>query len=262
MREIPSVHERPAGFPTTSVTNELARAVQAMSPLLTEGQRQPQPIGALFDTWLVWDEGPDGEDDTTDHTYWLRRAYVSNEAADPPATNDPAELTEVTSTLFPLTDWIRATNLAERPSNFTGAEEVEGPHGLSKGQAVGPVWSETDSNDPRVERYVFFATATMARLKIDSDRTKGGVYKAYIWLPPETIAIDFTAAGSLSEANIGVQGAEVHAVNLLEIGQNTHDLTTGTPKAKFAWGVKSLLRSSSDTKPVYEIVLPDWENCT
>jgi hypothetical protein len=46
MREFPSVSERPAGgIPTTNVTNELARAVSAMAPIIEGGQWFPPSIG-------------------------------------------------------------------------------------------------------------------------------------------------------------------------------------------------------------------------
>jgi hypothetical protein len=38
MREIPALRERDSGFPTTNVTNEIVRAVQAMAPIIQTGQ--------------------------------------------------------------------------------------------------------------------------------------------------------------------------------------------------------------------------------
>jgi hypothetical protein len=42
MREIPALRERDSGFPTTNVTNEIVRAVQAMAPIIQTGQADPQ----------------------------------------------------------------------------------------------------------------------------------------------------------------------------------------------------------------------------
>lgn len=173
MREIPTVNERPAGkFPTTGVTNELARAVQAMAPVLRGGPLTPNGAD-LFDVWLVWDSGPNGEANKTDNTYWLRRAYVYNPAANPPDPTARAQLKEVTSTLKPLPDWIVATNLSERPPAVGGSDSA-GTHGLAKGTAIGPVLSLHDTNDHRVERYVFFSGGSSGNIELFTVEMDGG----------------------------------------------------------------------------------------
>ncbi len=93
--------------------------------------------------------------------------------------------------------------------------------------------------------------------------TLGGCYRAYIWDAPSDTAIDFTASGSLESDDLGTQGDEVIAINLPEVGKNTHDLTSGTPYVEgFVRGIPSPLTSSTDSTPVYEIVLYDSEACT
>ena len=156
MSEVVTVNERPAGkIPTTGVTNELARAVRALSPVLQHGQHIQPTHGPAFEIWLVWDAGPNGEANKTNHQYWLRRAYLSNPKGDP--YTDPPDLKERPMPEvvpdFP-DDWILATNLAERPANV-GGTEADGTHGLAKGQAVGPVWIESVALEPAVTRYVF-----------------------------------------------------------------------------------------------------------
>lgn len=155
MKPIVKVAKRDSGkLPTTAVTNELAEAILSLAPEFGGGAFVVPPPGALLEPWLVWDAGPSGEANKTNHQYWLRRAYISNAKASPAVPGDPAKLTEspaVTSN----DNWILATNLAERLPNI-GGTETAGPHGLPKGQAVGPVWAESDANDPSVTRYVFF----------------------------------------------------------------------------------------------------------
>lgn len=52
MREFPQVSERPPGISSTNVTNELARAVQAMAPVILGGQ-VPQPrVGQCVAVWV------------------------------------------------------------------------------------------------------------------------------------------------------------------------------------------------------------------
>lgn len=70
------VRERPAGIPSTEVTNELARAFNSFGGLRS-GQ-VPTPGSQHWFFWgIVVDAGPNGEADYTDARYWVAAAYVA-----------------------------------------------------------------------------------------------------------------------------------------------------------------------------------------
>lgn len=250
------VNERASGkLATTNVTNELARAINTQGAPIRQGvdPRQPPWLDRRF--YLVWDQGPNGEPDLTNHVYWIREAYIVNPAAD--AITEPLKLQEI-----PVTDpkgegrWFPATNLSERPKNV-GGTEANGSHALPKGT---PIFDVESIIDPKGIMRHFFRAGGPIRMKITGNRTRGIVYKANFWGPPATTTFDPNASGAMTAAQLGVQGDEVHFINLAEVGANTHDLGINT----IVWGTPSILRSSvvGDTKPVYEGYAVNSEDCT
>jgi hypothetical protein len=250
------VSERPANkLASTNVTNELARAINASGSVFRQGVEDGEPPYPDRRFYLVWDSGPGGEADFTNHVYWIREAYVVNPATD--AITEPLKLQEI-----PVTDpkgegrWLPATNMCERPKN-TGGTETAGSHSLPKGTLV---FDLETIIDPKGTMRHFFRSECESLFKITGARSKGGFYKANFWTPPASTLVDVGASGSISEANYGTIGDEVHFFNRQEVGLSTHKLTSGTQVVKFVRGVQSILRAS-DGKPIYEGNLINVKPC-
>lgn len=62
------------------------------------------------------------------------------------------------------------------------------------------------------------------RVKIDSNRTGGELYKAYIFDPPAT---SINTGSDLAESDLGTQGEEVTVANAQGVGESTHVLIAG-----------------------------------
>ncbi len=99
-------------------------------------------------------------------------------------------------------------------------------------------------------------------LKIYATRTRGGAYGAYIWDLPATASISMTASSAITAAEMGVQGEEVHFINLAEITFNTHDLsTTDEFVIGFRSGFADPVAAPSVPKPIYLGFKLSTENC-
>jgi hypothetical protein len=104
------------------------------------------------------------------------------------------------------------------------------------------------------------ATRT-ARVKVTSAATKGSVYNGNVWVPPAAATtINAGGSGALATTDIGSSGEAIYVVNLPEVGQNTHDLTTGTPIAVLFEG-RLATYAASDGKKIYEINGYDFKTC-
>lgn len=151
--------ERPSGkLANTKTINELIREVNKQGQALSfdaPGRRRPFDDPGI---WLIWNVGPNGEDDYTDNRYWLRRAFVSNSDSSEDSTT-ATDLKEKNN--YDLNLWITATNLSERNPS-TGGTPNSGTHQLTKGASIFGVYVETDSSKPPVTRYIFQSGGTGA----------------------------------------------------------------------------------------------------
>lgn len=114
----------------------------------------PNGPTAQSDDWfwgIIVDEGPNGEDDFTTNLYWVKKAYASNDEADPdnPVTGEPLELTDFMEDSNDPTNgfmWFEATHLGE---------SSEGTHDLP---TDGTQWVQVFSGYDRasgVDRFFF-----------------------------------------------------------------------------------------------------------
>lgn len=94
-------------------------------------------------------------------------------------------------------------------------------------------------------------------VKVTAAASGGGKYDGKLWRLPTTTP---AATSNAAEADFGVESVTVLIFNAAEIGQSTHDLTTGTPINKIHVGI--LIGFTSGGIPVYGINGQDWENCT
>jgi hypothetical protein len=109
-----------------------------------------------------------------------------------------------------------------------------------------------------------FALSTRAAqkivvVKIISAASGGGKYNGRIWIVPAT---GISASGNLATTDFGTDPGSNNALvlNLDELAQSTHDLTTGTPKVTHFIGV---IRGTSTTGlPVVVINGSDWAQCS
>jgi hypothetical protein len=239
-KQIPSVSERPAGkIPSTNVTNELARAVQAMAPSIAGGQI---PLDSRLDYFwaVVVDEGPDNpnngdspEADYTDERYWVRRSFIDGIDS---LTDDPATpRTHITTSYENDEDnqpvLLTASNIAEMYLDVEagGIEAYQsGTHLLPVGTRVFVFYAVDAGGDPQNIRY-FFVRPVQPRVLIAANATCGGVYQAKFVkgatddFDPEASTFDTSDIGAVADA------FDCYAVNLAEKGLTTHYLTAGTP---------------------------------
>jgi hypothetical protein len=219
-----------------------SRAIRALQR--SEGEQLHRPLVSLRFFARIVKTGPLGtEADYTDERYWIKPLYAKGAGV-----RDILDLQDDKFTLFP-NEVVTASNLSEW-------EVVT--HCIPQDSVV-EVYCFTDRGDPYpVHHYVFHASPQLVFVKVTGNETGGGKYVGKVWNPVKN---NVSATGNLTEAEIGTSGADCRILNAAEVGQSTHDLTSGTPKSKIFPGM--VLRvNDDDLKLVVVINGRDWEACT
>lgn len=233
MRLIPTVYERPTGkIPTTTVTNELARAFLALPPWMFGGQTVEPPSSATSNEFIatILDYGPDFEgeplDNYTDERYWVAECELDER--DSLTTQFAKSSTHITTTQLGPEQVITATNLAELmlDKELGGITERQaGTHLLPVGTRV-RVRSDVDGHGN--VRHSFYCAPRDVKVRVTGDAAGGGKYTGKIWKP---VAADPSASTNLGDSDLGTlpDADDCYVFNEAEKGQPTHDLTSGTP---------------------------------
>lgn len=262
MLVITTIAERPNGkIPTTNVTNELARALQAVSPVIHGGQVvTPWAPREVFGVITV--AGPRGASqnpDYTDERYWVRLSHI--DGTDSETSEQATGITHITtsydadeySTDAPLPPIITATNLAELnlDKEESGIAAYEsGTHLLPKGKHV-VVRCAIDLAEQPNARYYFYHMPQI-RVMVSVNADGGGKYIGNF--VKETVAVAPTAEGNVALADFGTLGPECYIFNAAEKGMSTHALTD--PSAAVSGLVFPgylLSRKAEDGRPVVGI---------
>jgi hypothetical protein len=163
MNPILNLNRAAAGIASTARTNELVDAVNALSSRGVGGSVGEERHSRQRHHALIWDKGPNGENDFDTHTYWLRRVANINVTAD--GIDKKARFQELPYDPESPDSWFPATNIAERPQ-LTGAENttIKGTHLLRKGDLVAywPVAVE-DDDGPTLYEFSRSPSAFLAR---------------------------------------------------------------------------------------------------
>jgi hypothetical protein len=97
------------------------------------------------------------------------------------------------------------------------------------------------------------------RVKVTGNASGGGKYTGRILNPP---ASSVSATGDLAAIDLGDDPGADNALvlNAQEVGQSTHDLTSGTPKVTIFLGM--FYGFSADGKYLVMVNGSDWEACS
>ena len=142
---------------TTSITNELASAINAMDPSYTLGEHRKRDVGVHQATGRIVAAGPNGEKDFTDERYWVQLMFLSD------ATGAASLAVEVQ----PESAWspsiVPITNFGERPA---GMQAGTGNHLLPAGTLI-QCKSERDTSG--AEQWTANMSPVNGFLKLSSD---------------------------------------------------------------------------------------------
>jgi hypothetical protein len=169
-------------------------------------------FGKNFWVGLVQSAGPNGEADYTDHRYWIRRAYLSNAAANP----NTAAPQAVTYTPLDSTDqwyiWVTVTN---------NAEALDSSHNLDVGTRV-LVWEEADAVG-QTKYYTFASAGGIGLYRITGVDTALGYYTMFEQVltdaPDPTVDLDLADYYTDGQAVCGLNTDENYWQHTHPMGQ-------------------------------------------
>jgi hypothetical protein len=256
MNAIPEVKERQTGrVPSTAVTNELARAVIAMTPPFNGGQ-VPGSFASRWQIGVVTDHGPAGQANFTDDRYWVLLSRI--DALDSVTSARAEPTTHLTTSAFEANDIVCSTNLYETSLD----KEEGGVTAFQAGTHLVPVGTRVlvffDHDGANNERHCFMhPVSPCCVVRIGGNATGGGWYTGNILKSPTA---DPDPNTTLGDDDIGIVGPACYIANAQERGQATHELTTGSPVSKDYPGIIQARRV--DDMPVVVINGIDSMECT